>query len=266
MRVYWSPEQRHIEYAPEVKRLPPTNPVDRVLLVLQYWKGDRDQAMRLARFIADLQTSKCENADFLFVARFDCAHDQDTVEYVSKKFNVFTYTSKRRGVGWPNGCNDLWFGSVEWVHSMIEGKKVVPYKAFLTFESDCVPLAANWINRLSTAWDEANAKTPIFVLGPYLTAPGPHINGNMLLSGNPAFTHWVTRKVGGAPPNAGWDYVMYRDFKRWGARDLPIMRSYWGTKTFSDDAFLAEIAAGTVFIHGIKDDSLLKQARAKLLG
>jgi hypothetical protein len=222
--------------------------------------------MKLARFIADLQNGRSDAADFLFVSRFDCGHDNDAVEYVSKKFNVFTYTSKRRGVGWPNGCNDLWFGAMEWVDSMIAAKRVPAYKAILTFEADCVPLAANWINQLSAAWDAANQSGQIFVLGPYLTAPGPHINGNMLLSGNPAFTHWVTRKVGGAPPNAGWDYVMYRDFKRWGAKDLPIMRSYWGSKTFTQALFEAELAHGTVFLHGVKDDSLLKMARSKFLG
>jgi hypothetical protein len=243
----------------------PAKPEDRILLVLQYWKGDIKQAMTLARFIADIQPGLSEVADFLFVARFDCPHDTDTIKYVSKKFRTYHHTSKRRGTGWPNGCNDLWFGAMEWVQSMIEAKKVPAYKAVLTFESDCVPLAANWLNQLSNAWDDAVAKSPTFVLGAYLTAPGPHINGNAMFSCHPAFLHWLVRKVGGAPPNAGWDYVLYKDFRRWGAANLPGLKSYWATKTFSEEGFNREIAEGTFFLHGVKDDSLLRMARKKFL-
>lgn len=266
MRAHWSCDLRALEHGKKVRALPPTKPEDRLLLILQYWKGDRDQAMRMLKFIVDLQPGKCENADILLVSRFDCGHDQEMVDYASRKFRVFTHISKRRGTGWPNGCNDLWFASVEWMHCMIEAKKVPAYKAALTFEADCVPLAANWISRLSRAWDDANRNKLTFVLGPMLQAPGPHINGNMLLSGNPAFTNWVTRKVGGAPPNAGWDYVLYPDFRRWGAQDCPIMRSYWGSKTFLRSSFDSEMAHGTVFIHGVKDDSLLNMARKHFLG
>lgn len=241
-------------------------PDDRLLLVLQFWKGDQAQAMRLARFIADLQPGRCNNADFLFVSRFDCGQDGDTIAYVSKKFNVFSYVSKRRGTGWPDGCNNLWFSSIEWAHSMIKDGKVRPYKALLTFEADCVPLASNWITRLLNEWDKYSQAAQLFVLGALLQAPGPHINGNAMFSGNPAFTHWLVHQVSGAPPTAGWDYVLYRDFKRWGCANLPILKSYWGTKTFTETRFNQELAAGTVFIHGVKDDSLLNLARKKFVG
>ena len=243
-----------------------TKPDDRILLVLQYWKGDRAQAMRLARFIADLQPGKCQNADFLFVSRFDCDHDLETIQYVSKKFNTFHYVSKRRGTGWPNGCNDLWFASMEWVHSMIGAGKTPAYKAVFTFEADGVPLAQNWINQFSQAWDEATSRHETFVLGAYLTAPGPHINGNAMFSGNPAFTHWITHQVGGCPPRAGWDFVLYGDFKRWGAHNFPKLKSYWGTKTFTGVKFESELANATVWIHGVKDDSLLDFSRKHFLG
>jgi hypothetical protein len=242
------------------------HPEDKLLLVLQYWKGDRDQAMALARFIADLQPFKCANADFLFVARFDCPHDMDAINYVSKKFNVSHYVSKRRGTGWPNGCNDLWFGAMEWVQSMMAERRIPAYKAIFTFEADGVPLSPNWINQFSADWDAEAKKHETFVFGAQLEAPGPHINGNAMVSGHPAFLHWVVRKVGGAPPNAGWDYVLYRDFKKWGAWNYPKLRSYWGSKTFTRAGFANELSAGTVWLHGIKDNSLLEMARKKFLG
>lgn len=241
-------------------------PEDRILLVLQFWNGDKKQAMELARFITDLQPGKCDNADFLFVSRYDCSHDMATIRYVSKKFNVFHYVSKRRGTGWPIGCNELWFGSMEWVYHMTEARKVPRYKAVFTFEGDCVPLAPNWISTCSRAWDAECAKHETFVFGCYLIYPGPHVNGNAMFSGHPAFLRWLIKGVGGASPSGGWDYVLFADFRKWGARDFPLLKSYWGSKTFPESAFHAELAKGTVFIHGVKDNSLLNAARKKFLG
>lgn len=242
------------------------HPENKILLVLQYWEGDRAQAMRLARFIADLQSERTNLADFLFVSRFDCPHDLDSINYVNRKFNVYHYVSKRRGTGWPNGCNDLWFGAMEWVQSMMADRKIPAYKAVFTFEADGVPLSPNWINQMSVDWDAECKKHENYVFGALLKAPGPHINGNAIFAGHPAFLHWVVRKVGGAPPNAGWDFVMYRDFKKWGAHNYPKLKSYWASKTFSEAEFQREIATGTVWVHGVKDDSLLNMAREKFLG
>lgn len=241
-------------------------PGEKLLLCLQYWEGDKRQAMNLARYVADLQSSRCEIADFLFVSRFDCPHDMETIKHVSKKFNIFHYTSKRRGTGWPNGCNELWFGSLEWVYSMIEARKIPWYKAVFTFEADGVPLASNWINQFSMAWDQESAKNLTFVLGSYLTNPGPHINGNAMFSCNMAFLKWLVKQVGGVRPSAGWDYALYPDFRKWGARSYPALKSYWGSKTFTEEGFDAELAQGTVYLHGVKDSSLLKMARKKFIG
>lgn len=245
---------------------PIRQPGDKLLLCLQYWSGDKKQAMELARFIADLQPGRCEIADFLFVSRFDCPHDMETIRYVSKKFNVMHYTSKRRGTGWPNGCNELWFGSMEYVYHMIEARKIPWYKAVFTFEADGVPLAPNWINQFSQAWDEESKKNLTFVLGPYLIYPGPHINGNAMFSCHLAFLKWLVKQVGGARPSAGWDFVLYPDFKKWGARDYPMMQSYWGSRTFTEEGFQHQLARGTAFLHGVKDDSLLNMARKKFIG
>lgn len=240
-------------------------PEDRILLVLQFWSGDKKQAMELAKFITDLQPGRCENADFLFVSRFDCAHDAEVIKYVSKKFNVFHYVSKRRGTNWPIGCNELFFGSLEWVYHKMQARQIPQYKLVFAFEPDSVPLSPNWVSEFSRAWDRECAKHETFVFGALLQYPGPHVNGNALYSGNPAFLHWLVKQVGGVQPNGGYDYILYSDFKRWGARDFPQLKSYWNCKTLPDAACEAEIAKGTLFLHGVKDRSLLNFARRKFL-
>lgn len=243
-------------------------PSDRILLALQFWKGDRDQAMRAARFIADLEPEISTKADFMFSARFDCPQDPATVAYVSTKFRTFTHKSRRRGVGWPIGCNELWAGTTSHIYQSIASKQMPAYKAILTFESDCVPMQHGWIERLSAQWDEEKARRhgALACMGAWLRYPGPHINGNMMISGEPHHLSWLTDAVSRVGRRGGWDYVIYPELERRGVAAVSTIRSYWGSKTMGRDWFNKELHTDAVFIHGVKDDSLLNMSRKNLLG
>jgi len=221
--------------------------------------------MRLARFIADLQHGHSDLADFLFVSRFDCGHDAETVKYVSRKFDTHTYINRARGSGWPHGPNTLWFGTINHVNDQIEKKKFRHYKAVLTFEADCVPMSPRWINHFVEQFDAANAKRPTYVMGALLPYPGEHINGNMLVKCDLAFLRWISKTVSAASPVAGWDYVLAGPFREWGWASMPGQESYWGARTLPDSQIEHEFQKGTVFLHGVKDDSLLTAARKRLL-
>jgi hypothetical protein len=183
----------------------------KILLALQFWDGDKRPAMQVARLIADLERTHSAKADFLFVARFDCTHNLDTINYVAKKFNTHHYINRnRRATGWPWGCNELFFGTMDWVYSQAEAKRIPDYKAVMLLEGDSGPLHPNWVSQLSEEWDKAKVK----VYGPLLDH-GPHINGNCMLSGDMTFLHWLTRTKGGCSPHGGWDFLLYQDFKNW---------------------------------------------------
>lgn len=239
----------------------------KILIALEFWQGDKAQAMQLARHIADMQPGRCESADFLFVSRFDCAQDPDTIKYVSRKFNTFHYRSPKQGTGWPHGCNELWFGGMEWIYSMIEAKKVPPYKAVFTIESDGLPLQTNWIADLSRKWDELQVIKPVYVAGAILNEgqDGEHVNGQAFFSGSLKFLQWIVKRVGGAPPNCGWDFWLRKDFKKWGWAQMPGLRCYWNTKTFTPAQYEQEQRDGTVWLHGVKDNTLYTMSRKKLL-
>lgn len=239
----------------------------KILLALQFWKGDMEQAMKVARLIADLEPRHSEFADFLFVSRFDCEQDMKTVEYVSTKFNTHTYINRhRRGTGWPSGCNDLWFGTMDHCYSFSEAKRFPPYKAVLTFEADSCPLTPNWYRELSRAWDEQTAVKPVKVFGSLLQYPGWHINGNALFSADLKFLYWVSRQIGGCDPTKGWDFLLAKDFKREGWADCPRMNSHWQRKTMPDEEIDALRSSGVVFLHGVKDDSVISHMRKKFVG
>jgi len=236
--------------------------VNRILIALQYWNGDKARALELARYLADLEPVKSQLADFLFAARFDSKIDAPTVAHVARKFNVYTRVSRRRGTGWPDGCNELWFSVMEWVHSMIKTKKVPHYKAIFTCEADGAPIQRDWIARISGEWDRVNTPKPVAVAGA-LVDPGPHVNGNAMFTGNASFLNWIARKVGRVRPGCGWDYALRGDFQRIGWADIPIIKSIYNTPTFSPEQFEEMASLGWTWIHGGKDTSLIKLGRKK---
>jgi hypothetical protein len=241
------------------------NPPSKFLLALQFWAGDKDKAMQTARLIADLQPKRDERFEFLFSARFDCGQDIDTVRYVSSKFATHTFINKnRRGEGWPHGPNELWFGTVDHVFDYCQGQRFPRYRAILTFEADAYPLVPNWLSVLATEWHTAEAKG-VKMLGSMQPYPAQHVNGNCLISGDSKYLHWISREVGGCTPHGGWDYALREDFKRKGWSDCPAMKSYWGSKT-STPAFLKRISEeGAVFLHGVKDESVVSYVRDRYL-
>lgn len=245
----------------------PPVPSNRVLIVMPYWEGDKEPAMKLARLISDLEPVKSVQADILFVARFDCTHSRTDIDYVARKFVVYTHQSKRRGQGWPNGCNSLFFGSLEWVYHKMAAGQVPHYKAVLNLAADCVPICNNWLTHFTTSFDSLNRP---FVSGAYVDAAHSdgreHINGDcMLLSSDLKFLRWLALDVGDIQ-SAGWDWILAQDFKRWGWANLPFVKSGWNfTEQFTQEMWDTEKAAGTVVFHGVKNYSLQKLARKNLL-
>lgn len=248
-----------------VQAPPPDRPTGKVAIALQFWAGDIKQAAKLSRFITDLQPHHAPDVDFLFVARFDCPHDAEMAKYASRKFNVRQIRSKRRGKGWPHGCNDLWFGLMDELYLGISAHRLPQYKFVFTFEADNVPVSPRWLQHFIKHWDAANAEAPTYVMGAELLSPAQHINGNALFSCRMPFLHWLTRDVNASHPKMGWDYFLAHDFRKWGTAIMPDLQSYWNTTTFSPQDVENCFGRGDVWVHGIKDDSLLDAARKRLL-
>jgi hypothetical protein len=249
----------------------PAEPSNKILIVLLFWEEDKAQAMKLARLLADLEPKHSDQADFLFVSRFDCAHDKQTELEVSRKFNVFSFTSKRRGVGWPIGCNSIFFGAMDWVYNKIAYGKVPHYKAVLFLGADSAPLKKDWLRQIHAAWDEANKHKKTYVAGALVPGvPGEthdHINGDcIMLSGNLKFLRWLAIGVQDIKFSAGWDWLLANDFcNRWGWADFPFIKSLWRKPSFSEQDWLEWTRQGVTWIHGIKNEDLLNISREKLL-
>lgn len=242
-------------------------PTDRMLICLLFWEGDKKQCFALAKLIADLEDSHSSKADLLFVSRFDCKHDMDAIRAISRKFNVYTHTSKRRGTGWPMGCNSLFFGTLEWVYYKMAGAQIPHYRSVLILGADTVPLNKNWIDIMRNAFEENGRPC---ISGALIKDPvggHDHINGDCaLLTGDLNFLKWLTLEIGDISVQAGWDWVLSKEFERRGWCNFPFVTSYWNRPVpFTQEDWEREQASGTVMFHGQKGFSLLNIARKNLL-
>jgi hypothetical protein len=237
----------------------------KILIMLQFYDGDRQLAMGQARLISDLQVGHSQDADFMFVSRFDCKVDRRDVIYVAKKFNTMTHVSRRHATGWPHGPNEMWFDAMTRVAEMVEAQKWPQYEAILTLEADDVPLQKNWIHKLRHAWDAQQKAKEVCCMGALLNAPNAHINGNALWSGRMRFLKWVQNKAS-CNPTQGWDYALAPQFAKFGWADTALIRSYWQRPTLTETDVSQLQATGCVLFHGCKDMSAQQIVRKKLLG
>ncbi len=231
------------------------------LICLQYWGGDRDKAMRLAKFIADLEPSKRNDVDFLFMARADSSFDAATTAHVSRKFNTFTAKPRLRAAGHPYACWVTFWSVLEWVYN--SNLQTGHYDWVLCFEPDCVPICKNWINELKDEWQRLNK----YVVGSETFHWQMHLNGNAMYSGDMKFLEWAVKglTVQGCPQREPYDIYLFPQFARWGVGYSRKIANRCGQKSMEPkEAEWLREKMGIAFVHGVKDDSLFHWAKTSI--
>lgn len=235
----------------------------KIVIALQFWEGDRDRAMRLAKLIADIEPGKNNRVEIAFFARFDAKQDDEVIKQVSRKFNVWKMKCRRQAKGWPDGCNAMALDLLQQANqrSKKEWKNV---KAVYLMESDVLPLRTDWLAAIEQEWDEWSAKGKL--LGgswyPYHSPVG-HINGNMLVAPN------IVAKIKGleaCPPGKAWDTEFAPKFEPFWYKSR-LMTNLYDFRREIDPEILFSSADGVTPVavtHGIKDFSGERLARAKL--
>ncbi len=232
-----------------------------IVLCMQYWEGDKQRALSVARLIADLQAEKDDRFQFMFLRRFDATPvDDETIGYVGRKFDILTHTCRRKEVGWPAGCNGmasdaLMLAQEKW--NTGEWKRVT---GVWLLESDILPLYRNWLYRIEREWKTAleDGKLVMGAWSPHHSPVG-HINGNMLF--HPSLCDRV-KGLEGSAPHIGWDVYHAQRLHRHAWKSNQMLNLYRGTNVTEADIY----APGTryAFVHGIKDDSGLQIIRRRL--
>lgn len=232
-----------------------------IVLCMQYWEGDKQRALSVARLIADLQAEKDDRFQFMFLRRFDATPvDDETIGYVGRKFDILTHTCRRKETGWPAGCNGmasdaLMLAQEKW--NTGEWKRVT---GVWLLESDILPLYRNWLYRIEREWKAAleDGKLVMGAWSPHHSPVG-HINGNMLF--HPSLCDRV-KGLEGSAPHIGWDVYHAQRLHRHAHKSELMLNLYRGVNVNEGDIY----APGTryAFVHGIKDDSGLQIIRRRL--
>lgn len=236
----------------------------KMLIILPFWEEDKEQVSRLAALLTDLTPEHTPAADLLFVSRFDASMPTMAMRYAARRFNIHQYRSKRREIGWPWGCNGTFIGAIDWLHAHVVKGAYPKFKGAFIAEGDSAPLQRNWLNLICAGWDRVSAERPI------IAGPKVEINDTVHINGGGCFIStekndliWLREKLNRSLPG-GWDWILSDDFKKKGWAFVSGMRSHWHSPPFTKERWDAERAAGTWWVHGVKDDSLTDLARKYL--
>jgi hypothetical protein len=237
---------------------------DKILIELHYWHGDQERMRQLVDLITKLEPGRNDRADILLTSRYDTDLDPEMTVALDAKFKTYLCLSPWVGEGEGN-CYS-WFASMSYALHGFHFGRMPRYKAILTADADCVPLTADWIDRLHAAWDAAPAGT--LQVGAQVLSGGPteHVNSNALWSGNPCHLRWFLNQIVGSNFALWFDMLMAPKIREAGGyAACHGMRSYWRQPTISLEQLEADLKAGVFFIHGIQDSSLRDAIRERLL-
>lgn len=197
----------------------------KLLVVMQFYPGDKSMALAVSRLVADIELSVCPWADWAFCARFDCTHDMPTVAYMRTKFtNVHLLQSSRRKTGWPQGPNAMAQDIFKTVHEKTK-TGAWKYDAVLFAEADCLPLRRTWIKELWMDWHSGTQLVLGAWFGPGNVSSGAHINGNLLFS--PQLTQLLPRIwQSSSVPASAWDSYFFPQWARYARASRLIYSDY----------------------------------------
>lgn len=237
----------------------------KLALCLQVCPYDAIQAHRLLRIICAIEESIRYDIEFIIAARRgtpDIIVDTLAQEVRNKFANVFIIRGQRMGEGWPDGPNDLWAETMMRISIMVKDGKLQS-SGVLTFEPDCVPLLANWIDLIAEEWAKAEDEG-FKVLGHAHGEPEPdHINGNAVFSTRITKSH---PELQGCPGNGGWDCMHGKLLLSIG-KDTDLIYQVYRCPPVDENGLLAVKKNGQTpaLFHGVKGFSALNIVEYKFL-
>lgn len=230
-------------------------------------KGDVRAAIDLCQLIADIEPNPRSDCYFMVVFRRDTPADYQNrcVQNLREKFKADGFVARSYGTGHPYGSNMLWASAMSEIQGQARDKRKFPYTGVLTFESDCIPLRADWISALTKEWNEK-----VINAGEWSEedqeideghVPGwpkielmahwdtDHFNGNMILRPD-----ILTRVQVPYTTNLGWDYYNKDRLKKVGVDTNLILQHYRrGVIQKEELDFLIKNGEVPAIFHGVQD-------------
>lgn len=233
----------------------------RLLIVLQYWEGDKQAVIEQASLIADLERFQNKQADIMLFRRNDASvMPQDIIQKLKSKFlNVFDVKSRRLNVsGYPYGANEMFYD----LASLVGNAPIYTsnYFAFINLESDCCPTKPGWINDLVEEFRRANAEG-YRVIGHLNQKPVKHFNGVCVYDID--LINLTGNKLVGGPANSAYD-IHHAETILPIAKDTPLIVLDFKRPTITaEDLFSPIKGLPCALFHGVKDSSAIQAVRSK---
>jgi hypothetical protein len=224
-----------------------------IALMLQCSPLDLDQAFQLTQLICDIEPKRRDNTEFFLMYRKDCPSwvPKEFEKLARAKFaRVGARMARNHDTGWPGGPNML-AGSAFIEMTILRREGALQNSGVLLFEPDCIPLAKDWLDRLSTEWVQTEAQG-LEACGHWHDG-GPmelHMNGNAIWMAD-FFDRHPTWIVGSGCQ--GWDFF-FRDKYLPISRDTNLIFQHWNRHGISEAELDGLVKNGVrpVFFHGLK--------------
>lgn len=235
----------------------------KLLIVLQYFDGDKEAMEDLALLIADLERVRNNQADILIFRRHDAGEFSiGVIEKLRDKFNKVHYERSRRrdAKGYPFGPNQMWSDLVTMMGQMRQWHQ--NYYAFLPLESDCVPTRPGWIGELVEEFRIAKAKN-FAAVGHIHSNPIEHLNGVAIYDSH-LWDIVPGNKLNGSDPQVAYD-IYHRANLLPIAYNTPLIMMEYQRPTITADELFKPWKNGfePAMFHGVKDGSARAAVRAK---
>ena len=230
-----------------------------MLIVLQYWRGDEQQALSLARFLADIEPHRRDDVILILARAWNCPLSAEATkvrEHCAKKMRTILLQSGVERSGHPDGCYGLWAGTVGRLYQLHrDGVLPWDFATVATFEADGWPVRRDWIARLKAS-HARTLERGLRITGAVMDEPMPHVNGNMVMElsvwGDFPSLHTCT-------PQVAWD-VLHAQVLMPLARPCNVIRNEYGTRDWTAGC-LSAVAREAAWVHGVKDDSVAEIVR-----
>lgn len=239
-----------------------------LLYVLQVYGNEIERAHKLAhlhqRICSKVGKKYTPDVVAVLAYRRDCPRNDKLEKSLAESFEaVSIFRSSRRETGFPGGSNGLWCGFMSEFASLPASLRMQVLCA-LTTEVDAFPLTVDWPERLLSEWVSVNRIRKVCVMGHWLSIGDfscGHINGNALFD-----PHIVSRDASfiGCSTNRAWDTQFAPHFKRHGWKPTSLIQSWYREVKVSDSRLRRAIERRCVWLHGIKDDSVIRFLESEL--
>ena len=238
-----------------------------MIIALQYYAGDLERTMSLARLLADVEPAPRADVVLALVCQPGTPVTslvEKTLVHCSRKFPVEHVVSPLGAEGHPEGCTFLWAGTMQHYYGKYR-RGETSHESIMTLDGvDGVPLHLGWVDMVLAEHAETLARGKLITGSPYWLGGCPlHVNPNAV------FQFSVVDKTAFLMDIPRYDGTLLTHFDIYHRRGMlentslsTVVHTDWrGAGNKISVGLMRERAGRSLWLHGYKDEDLFWTAR-----